>query len=295
MITSIKDGSMRSLDFHKILVPSFFFIGLTILAYMFQSNLNETITDWSRCYRPGVYHLLSNNNPYFIPECHYMPWSLIFLIPFALFPTEIGQSLLSASAIFVLWFAARQMGANKFGLFALILNPFYLLHHIQNPNIDWLVAVGFILPPQIGLIFVLIKPQLGLGISLYWFVRALERGGAREVVRIFAPIVSILILSFSLFGPEILNSTQLIKQHTVWNLTLWPYSIPIGITLLFLSFVNRSNKGAAILSAPFLSPYVGFYSWSISLLGLIPRHQYVIITTFILSWLVPIIYFLILK
>src|SRR5690606_38971700 len=75
-------------------------------------------------------------------------------------------------------------------------------------NIDWLPLVGFVLPPQIGLFFILIKPQMGLAVALFWLVEAWREGGLREVIRVFGPVGAALALSLALYGLWPLRSSQ---------------------------------------------------------------------------------------
>lgn len=51
-----------------------------------------------------------------------------------------------------------------------------------------------------------------------------------------------------------------------WNLNLFPYSIPIGLILLYMA---QKNYSLAISASPFFSPYMSFGSWSIAQLGLV--------------------------
>jgi hypothetical protein len=74
----------------------------------------------------------------------------------------------------------------------------------------------------------------------------------------------------------------------VWNQSLWPYSIPIGIGLLLTALRIKDHR-IAILSGPFLAPYVGNSTWGTILLGLsgLPLEQSLIsISTWIVRLLV---------
>lgn len=134
-------------------------------------------------------------------------------------------------------------------------------------NVDWIAILGFLLPPQIGLFFVLLKPQIGLGVAIFWFVEAWRRGKIKEVVKVFAPVTLAYILSFIIFG--FWPARYLELPESVWNTSMFPYSIAIGLVLLGLAIKNRSLN-YSITASPLLSPYVAWYTWPVSILGLLP-------------------------
>jgi hypothetical protein len=120
---------------------------------------------------------------------------------------------------------------------------------------------------QIGLFFVLMKPQVGIGIAIYWLVEAWRSGKWREVVRIFAPVGLDSGLSLIVFGFWTLRITEPISLAV--NTSLWPQSISIGIVLI-LGAIRSQRPGLAMTSSPYLSPYLAMHSWSIPVLGLLP-------------------------
>jgi hypothetical protein len=70
-----------------------------------------------------------------------------------------------------------------------------------------------------------------------------------------------------LYGLWPLRSSEL--STVQWNASFWPASIPVGIVLA-VSALKNLNKRLAIIASPFLSPYIGAYSLSIPVLGLLP-------------------------
>jgi len=155
------------------------------------------------------------------------------------------------------WFGYK-MRANPLVLAGFILSP-PVLHSLVNANNDWMTLIGFVLPPQIGLFFVVIKPQIGVAVALFWLVEAWRKGGWREVVRVFWPVTAALALSFVIFGwwfARFGGETQL-----WWNASLFPASIPVGLALIAASLRQR-NIRFAMAASPCLSPYVLLHAWS---------------------------------
>ena len=150
-------------------------------------------------------------------------------------------------------------------LIALFLTNPFLLEGLRNGNIDWMVPLGFLLPPQWGLFLVLAKPQIGLAVAVFWFIEAARSGGVRQVVTTFAPVTLALFASVVIYGPWPLGGLGL--PGVSWDFSLWPYSIPIGMALL-IDAIQKRNIRPAVTAGPFLAPYVSIPGWSVALLGL---------------------------
>jgi hypothetical protein len=152
-------------------------------------------TDWHGTFRPAARALISGHSPYEVESFFNPPWGLLPLVPIALLPEGVGRAII-------------------------------LISCLLTANIDYLVTLGFVFPPQIGLFFVLIKPQIGGAVALYWFVESWRRGGLREFVRIFWPITVASLVSFLLFGLWPLRTLGR-SVDVSWNASLWPASIPL--------------------------------------------------------------------
>ena len=247
-------------------------LGVFIFALAYYLGLHQsTDKDWDDCFRPGAQLLVTGGNPHDLEGCHYMSWALLPLVPIAFLPVAIGRAALSTISLMTYFLVAKKMGASMPVAALMVANPFYLIHNIYDPNIDWLVAIGYVLPPQIGLFFCLTKPQLSIGLVLLWLIEAYQQGGMRRVLSTFLPVTLVFGLTMLIYGPYFLHFNQLLTNPG-WNLTFWPYSILVGLLLLVYGLVKR-HSGAAILAGPFFSPYMGYYSWPIALLGLLPRRQ----------------------
>jgi len=116
---------------------------------------------------------------------------------------------------------------------------------------DWLPLLGFFMPPWVGLFFVLLKPQFGIGIALYWLYRA---GQERRVIKTFAPVVGAFLLSFVIYGLWPLTWGNLLQR--AGSLPFWPWTIAVGLMLLM-----RRQEKCAWAVGPFLSQYGCIQSW----------------------------------
>jgi hypothetical protein len=213
--------------------------------------------DWSEAFRPATLILLSGHSPYTNPLMIHAPWGLLPLIPLALLPEGVGRVMLVLCALLSYGYTARRLGARPVAIFFLLISP-PVFHELLNGNLDWLAVLGFVMPPGIGLFFIAIKPQVGIGVAVFWLIEAWRLGGWRQVVRTFAPFTIVLVLSFIIFGLWPLGALE--RSGYFWNASLWPVSIPVGLALL-VAAVRKRRIEYAMAASPCLSPYVLFHSW----------------------------------
>ncbi len=220
--------------------------------------------DWLNVYRPSALNLLSAKSPYEISGYYNPPWAALFLLPFAVFPVKVGAALLLIVGLILISYTAHRLGAKPLAVIILLFSP-PVMHGALNGNIDWLAVIGLILPPQIGLFFVSIKPQIGIAVMIFWLFAAWKKNGWREVVRVFGPFTICLLISFLAFGFWITRSREVISEW--WNASLWPASIPVGLALL-VAAIRKGRIEYAMGASPCLSPHVLLHSWVGALLAI---------------------------
>jgi len=259
----IKEYLIRYRTWISIAIFVFLFFFLSHFIYVTYPVLEH----WKMIFRPAALELINFRNPYLVPKFFNPPWVLIPIIPFALLPEKLGNAFWAALSILGLGFTFRKMGANWYLTICFLLNPFTLYNMVQV-NIDWIVAIGFILPPQWGLLLVMIKPQIGGFLALYWAIISWKNGGAREIWRVFGPVFILFLLSFIIFGNYFAKAEFMITYFGDKQ-TLWPFSIPIGLALFVVAIRDKKFK-LSIATAPMLSTYIQPYSFPLALYGLLP-------------------------
>lgn len=238
--------------------------------------------DWRETFFPAARATLQGKSPYTVPTFRNVPWTVLPLLPFAALPKEIGGIALFIFSAGVYGWTAYRLKASRIALIAFLLSP-PVLYGMRMQNVDVLVLFGFTLPAPLGLFFVIIKPQMGIAMGLYWLIDAWRKGGINSVIRTFAPITIALGLSFVLFG-NWLHGRQEDLLGSTWNASLWPWALPIGIVLVALSIRDR-RKELAMSASPFLSPYLAYHSWASVLTGLL-KDDFVIIIAVAAMWFV---------
>ena len=243
--------------------------------------------DWQYTFYHAARMLLTGHNPYLVPTFNNPPWTLLPLIPFALLPESFGTTLYFVFTVLAYAFVAHKLQARPLAFVAFMLSS-PVLYGLYRLNIDVLVLVGFVLPAPIGLFFVLMKPQMGMAMAMYWLVQAWKTGGIKKVALTFGPVVIGFGLSFLFFGNWITNR-QSDLTASIWNTSLWPWSIPIGLVLLAVS-LRDMRQDFAMAASPFMSPYVAYYSWAGVLAGFL-GDEYILVIAVVGMWLAEIIHF----
>jgi hypothetical protein len=230
--------------------------------------------DWWLIFRPVITGVTSGVSPFANSLYYSPPWLLIFLVPFALLPPPLDMAALVTVSVTTIIFTLLKMKASPLVIILFLLTP-NLWWGIFVGNVDFLVMLGFILPPQIGLIFVLLKPQIGAAVALFWAIEAWRRNGIREVVRVLAPVAMLIVLSFVIFGWWFAHMGDATKKY--WNIANWPYLLPFGLVLL-LKAIREHKQGLSITAGLFLSPYIHTQTLPLAVMGLLPNELETIVS-----------------
>lgn len=240
--------------------------------------------DWSETFRLSGLAVLQGKSPFIIEGFRYPPWAVLGVLPFAWLPEQTGRAAFLVASLLAFAYVPYRLGAKPLALGAYLVSP-PVLHCLLNANIDWLPLLGFVLPPKIGLFFVLIKPQVGIGMAIYWFVDHLLHKGWRQTLNTFAPVSIALLASFVIFGFWPLRFSDPVGFW--WNASLWPASIPVGLVLL-VTAIRRRVPEFAMASSPCLSPYVLLHSWAGALVAL-SRLQVEMVVAVIGLWITVLV------
>jgi hypothetical protein len=237
--------------------------------------------DWHETFYPALYKVVNGGNPYSVPTFRNAPWTILLLLPFALFSKDVGGILFFMASLAGYAWVAYRLRARPIAFVAFLISP-PVFYGLRMLNVDVLVLIGFVLPAPIGLFFVLIKPQMGVAMALYWLAEAWRDGGVKSVLRTFSPVGISLVLSFIIFGNWIAGR-QSDLLVSFWNASLWPWSLPIGLVLVALS-IRDQRSDFSMAASPFLSPYLAYHSWASVLVGLL-KYDFQLVIAVIGMWI----------
>jgi hypothetical protein len=241
---------------------------------------------WRETFYPATHNALHGENPSSVPTFRNVPWTILLLSPFALFSEDTGGVLYFIASIAGYAWVAYRLKASPLAFTAFMFSS-PVVYGLRMLNVDFLVLIGFTLPAPIGLFLVLIKPQMGIGMALYWLVEAWREGGMRSVARTFAPVTISLAVSFLIFGNWI-TGRQSDLLGSFWNAGFWPWALPIGLVLTALSIRDR-RMDYGMAASPFLSPYLAHHSWA-GVFAALLRYDFQLVIAVIGMWIAGIIH-----
>jgi hypothetical protein len=265
----------------SMLIKVLALISGAIIASVALASVLPQRSDWSDVYRPAALALLAGKSPYVVDNYVAPPWVLIPLLPLAVLPERIGRIAIFWLSIAGFAYLARRNAARLWSIVALIVS-YPVIYGLIYGQIDWLMMGGLILPPWLGLLLLMAKPQIGIGVAMFLGFEAWTSGGIRRLVSVFLPLTCLVLVSYLIFGPEFFTKSRLVLSPT--NTSLWPRSIPIGLVILVAS-IRQKRKFLSLASSPFFSPYMPVHSWAAVIVGLSDDALYPVLIS-AASWLV---------
>lgn len=263
-------------------LPLFVFL-IPFVALLYFSSF-AFASDWVNAYYPAIKAVFAGDTPYSSGVTFNPPWTYLVLSPLALLPREVGGYIMVILNFSGFALLAYKLKATPLALALFVFSP-QVIYGAVNANIDWLVCLGFFMPPWLGLFFVLMKPQIGIAVAVYWLYQAWKTGGIRKVLITATPVSSAFMLSVAAYGFWPLAAAKMPAVY--WNTSLWPYSIPVGLALLYLA-LRKQKINHAITASPFLSPYVVAHSWAVGVLGILSNQSLTILVIACL-WILQIV------
>jgi hypothetical protein len=240
--------------------------------------------DWRDTYRPATLAMMRGESPFSVEIYYAAPWCLIPLMPFALLPYAWGRAGVFMLGLAAFAFTAHRMGARRWVLAGFLCSA-AVVGCLNNGNIEWMPLLGIILPPQWGLVLLAVKPQVGVGLGIYWFFIIWRRDGWRAVVRTFTPVTVLTLISFALYGVWVLRFGQTIAWSAD-NTSLGWYGMALGWALLVRS-IRKGDDGLALASGPLLATYVLQFTWS-AVLVVLMRNRVEFFGAVVILW-VPVV------
>lgn len=248
MINFIRSNKQRIISIPVLVV-------LLGVAVYFASFLPSA--DWYVSFDPAARGVYSGHWPYENPGYRYPPWAVLPLLPMVLFPPDFAHGLMVVTTALILIYIAWRLHAQPLAVAAFLLSPTAVGILLVN-NLDPFAISGIFLPPVWGLFVLVIKPQVGLGVMLYYLFQTWKNERFWGVVRTFAPMIIAYSISVAFF--PIWVTRMLENPSNSWNRSLFPYAIPLGLFIMWLA-IRRKNPYFALAASAFLTPYLTFYSY----------------------------------
>jgi len=218
--------------------------------------------DFQVFFYPAFVELAHGRTPYTVPGVYNAPWGLLPFAPLGFLPYPVAKALFVALMAIGIYSVPIMLGFPKWATFLYLCSP-PVLFCLWFGNLDWVPLLGLLVAPfPFGVLLAMVKPHVGIGLVLFWMVTRKDRA------LVAAWTLACVALSLLFFGdwPRAFF-TAMPRQVFVKNVSLWPFGIVGGVLLLGLA-VKWRKPVLALASSPFFSPYVLFYSYSGTMLGL---------------------------
>lgn len=199
---------------------------------------------------------------------HNPVWTQYLLSPLSLFDSMIAYGIFMGITISYTTYQSKRWSNSYIpAILALISPPF--MRNLIHGQIELMPLIGvftesIILSP----FFILIKPQSAIGV-----VWAKVRRNIGYAI-IFIPLAIIAYLTMDFANLNVSNQ----------NISLFPYTIPLGLYFLLKSIKDR-NILDGVISTPFLMPYLITHSLFVPLFCFNLRYPKLSIITWILLWI----------
>jgi len=169
-------------------------LGLFLMGYFIASSIITTNSiDWDETF----YAIAGNPLAPYAASSHFVnpPWAVLTVFWAGWFSLEQSYFLQTGLMfLFTGWMILNRVG-EKSAVIPILLTftsfPFVL--NMYMGNIDWVIAIGFILGNGWGLPFLLVKPQAGLFAAIAWWKRANNK------FHFFIPALVVIFGSFALW------------------------------------------------------------------------------------------------
>lgn len=238
--------------------------------------------DWGH-FRDAGRAILNNTDLYADPLFFNAPWLAFVMIPFAVQDDVTGNGLMFVIGFLAFAYLAFRFKARPLAFVAFLLSPGVIANQVL-PNIEWIPLLGVLLEPRWGLLLLAVKPQVGAGVALVWLIQSWQAGKWHSVLHTFAPVSIALLLSVTFYGLWFTRMLGLSAKG--WNTSLFPFSLPIGIAILYYA-LRRLRPDWAISATVLCSPYVSNPSWSGAFLSL-TRHTHMMVVACVAWWIIRI-------
>jgi hypothetical protein len=217
--------------------------------------------DYLRFFNPA----LNSENPYSV-EGFYNPF---WIFPFILVAELFGKYKVAVWIVLNICCYLYVYLKLRIPLWAIIPLLFFsgAIMSAYVGNIEGIISLGLIIPPPIGILLLMIKPQVGTAIVTYYILSTILDKGWKKAIVYLIPLTILFLVSTLLYGTWFLNTSNVVIAN--YNtISFFPYGIPLGIALI-VAGVSRKNIGYALVAIPLTTPYMIFHTWSFPILGAI--------------------------
>lgn len=250
--------------------------------------------DWENSFTPAAEALLAGENPYKADfgeiggttlRVYNPPWAFAIVAPLTLLPFSLSNAVMFWGAFITYTYVTyRLSGGDKWVTGFFLTTPMILIA-LGSGNVEWLVYLSLILPPPIAMLFLSIKPQVGIVMMVVLSLQAYRGGGWRGLIPLWLPLLLATLLSIAAYGAW--WEWALKSPDLDWNASLFPLLVPVGIYWIWLACLPEQDSHTrwrfGLAASPLFSPYLTFHTWSIVSVSAL-RRRWVYVGIWVILW-----------
>jgi hypothetical protein len=222
--------------------------------YIWSLNLIPVWIDQQRIFMPITQQIA---DPFQVVFFANPPWTAVLLAPFSWLPMPIA-ALAQACLYFAILTGIILKLGGQLNTVLIALTSFLAFDAVIELNVEWLVALGLLVPPTWSGPLLLVKPQVAPGYVLSFTRRQLVRSG---LVVLAVVLVSLVIWPGWPLQMRDAAASLTGRSYNVAPMSLLSpvISLAVGAVIAWQA-VRRHDAVIGVLAGLFFVPYIAFYS-----------------------------------
>jgi hypothetical protein len=241
--------------------------------------------DWRPVFYPNAQAFLNGHSPYLFKNFANPIWTMLLIAPLSLLGADYSRGLIGVLTLLASMWLCWKLKVSFIGTLLFIFSA-TVFGNFRAGNLDALILLGLFLPVQGSLFVLMTKPQIGLGYILWLGIKSWKTG---VFIRTFAPVIIAMGLCLIIY-PEWLTAMSHTSEMR-WNRSLFPYSIPVGLYILWLA-IRKDKPIWALAATAFLSPYLSLYSYVTVQVAVMDSsvkwRDWWLLIFFVISWIIQL-------
>jgi hypothetical protein len=243
-------------------------------------------TDWRL-----IFYKVGTANPYDTHAFINPPWVALLVRPLSLFPDRISLALNLAITCAVFLALVEQRGG-KPAHAVLLLTSAPFLSLLQNGNVEWIPAVGFLAGGVPGSFLLLAKPQSGFLACVYWLKRSRDK--LAFINNAFA-LALLSLIAWPRWPALLLENIHEIPDTEagigIVGISPWPYGIAAALALIVVALkAGRHEEIYLVMASLLISPYFLGHSLTILVAIALPAVRLRVgLLAWVILWAIPVV------
>jgi hypothetical protein len=149
-------------------------------------------------------------------------------------------------------------------------------------NLEWMVFCSLALPPPLTLPFLLVKPQVGIGLAIVLVYYAYKN---KALLPMISVLIALIFLSFIFYGQVFslpTAETEALTNHA--DASAFPWLVPVGILFVYAA-IKSDRFTVGFMASPMFAWHVTPGSWGSVIFSLALNQPFTLVyAAVIIQW-----------